>query len=482
MKKKYQIFISSTYKDLTNEREKVRDTILSMYHFPIGMEMFNAADKEQWAIIQETIDSSDYYVLIIGKRYGSIIEEGVDKGISYTEKEFRYAKRQGIPIIAFIKNDDAVTTNQADMDSERIKKLNSFTRDVTTGRQVDWFSTPDELGMKVSLSLYKEFDRRKRPGWVRGDRIDVDASLNELVKLNQTVRELKEENDRLRASIKVREPKLTVDLVYESMGYGDKKDETLLDDLLGEKSVNKDILTQLPHKWIMRSGYLGNVRPLTMEDVPEDLEGKISQAELDEYNKKLPSQATIETYNEEMFFYNQMLVNGLNLKFNICNDGTEKATDIHVTIDFPESFFIMKRQDVEEREEPDRPSKPISPIDAIYEETLKTTEITGLAAQIANLGYLRNSTFTTSAKPKLTSFLRKNIPTSRPWRLDVRNNNRSVEIWIESLLHTRMCMFDELYVIPMETGKHTIKITTICEEYRTSEETKMEIEVVDIEK
>ena len=63
MDKKYQIFISSTYKDLVPEREKVRDVILSMYQFPIGREMFSAADEEQWEIIKETIDSSDYYVL-----------------------------------------------------------------------------------------------------------------------------------------------------------------------------------------------------------------------------------------------------------------------------------------------------------------------------------------------------------------------------------------------------------------------------------
>ena len=69
MEKKYQIFISSTYKDLIEARSKVRDAILSMMHFPVGMEMFNAADEEQWEIIQETIDSSDYYVLILGQRY-----------------------------------------------------------------------------------------------------------------------------------------------------------------------------------------------------------------------------------------------------------------------------------------------------------------------------------------------------------------------------------------------------------------------------
>ena len=63
MDKKYQVFISSTYKDLIEARAKVRDAILSMYHFPVGMELFGAANEEQWQIISETIDSSDVSIL-----------------------------------------------------------------------------------------------------------------------------------------------------------------------------------------------------------------------------------------------------------------------------------------------------------------------------------------------------------------------------------------------------------------------------------
>lgn len=80
MEKKYQIFISSTYIDLIEERKAVQETILSMYQIPIGMEMFSADDEEQWEIIKETIDSSDYYIIIIGHKYGSLTKEG----ISYT--------------------------------------------------------------------------------------------------------------------------------------------------------------------------------------------------------------------------------------------------------------------------------------------------------------------------------------------------------------------------------------------------------------
>lgn len=94
MNKKYQIFISSTYEDLKEERAKVVATILKSYQFPIGMEMFSADNTEQWQQIQRTIDSSDYYILIIKRRYGSMTKEG----ISYTEKEYNYAKEKKYPL------------------------------------------------------------------------------------------------------------------------------------------------------------------------------------------------------------------------------------------------------------------------------------------------------------------------------------------------------------------------------------------------
>lgn len=72
-----------------------------MDQFPAGMGLFAAADGEQWKIITETIDASDYYVLIIGMKYGSIFEEGSDKGISYTEKEFDYTISKKVPVLAF---------------------------------------------------------------------------------------------------------------------------------------------------------------------------------------------------------------------------------------------------------------------------------------------------------------------------------------------------------------------------------------------
>ncbi|UHM90785.1 DUF4062 domain-containing protein [Rahnella victoriana] len=88
MKKKLQVFVSSTFTDLKEERQAAVSAILTLGHIPAGMELFTANDKSQWETIERWINESDAYMLILGGRYGSIDEA---TGISYTEKEFNYA-------------------------------------------------------------------------------------------------------------------------------------------------------------------------------------------------------------------------------------------------------------------------------------------------------------------------------------------------------------------------------------------------------
>ena len=82
---KYQVFISSTYTDLQEERKKVLDILLMADCIPAGMENFVATDDEQFNVIKRVIDMCDYYILIIGRRYGSINK---NTGLSYTEMEY----------------------------------------------------------------------------------------------------------------------------------------------------------------------------------------------------------------------------------------------------------------------------------------------------------------------------------------------------------------------------------------------------------
>ena len=90
MKTKYQVFISSTFEDLKEERRKITEVILNMGHFPIGMELFNADDNKQWTQIKQAIDNSDFYILVVGQRYGSL----TSKEINFKKKKYKNEKKK----------------------------------------------------------------------------------------------------------------------------------------------------------------------------------------------------------------------------------------------------------------------------------------------------------------------------------------------------------------------------------------------------
>jgi hypothetical protein len=52
MKRKLQVFVSSTYSDLIDERQAAVAAILKAGHIPAGMELFTAGDKSQMKTIE----------------------------------------------------------------------------------------------------------------------------------------------------------------------------------------------------------------------------------------------------------------------------------------------------------------------------------------------------------------------------------------------------------------------------------------------
>jgi hypothetical protein len=165
MEKRHPVFISSTFTDLIEERREVIEALLEMDAIPAGMELFAAGDTDQWTLIQQVIDQSDYYIVIVGGRYGSMTQEG----ISYTEMEYDYAVAQGIPVMGFVHRDpDQIPKGKSELDSETSKKLNAF-REKVKRKIVREYSTPSELGGVVSRGLHKLQKDSPRPGWVRGD-------------------------------------------------------------------------------------------------------------------------------------------------------------------------------------------------------------------------------------------------------------------------------------------------------------------------
>lgn len=159
--KRYQIFISSTFADLEEERRLVMEAIISLHCFPAGMEMFPATDTEQLDYIKGVIKQSDYYVLILAGRYGTLAEDG----ISFTEKEYQYAVENAVPVLAFIReNIDMLPSKNVD---ENRKKLEKFKNKVKQGRLVRFWNNPAELKFLITDSLRNAFVIHPRKGWVQ---------------------------------------------------------------------------------------------------------------------------------------------------------------------------------------------------------------------------------------------------------------------------------------------------------------------------
>ena len=161
VERRYQVFISSTYKDLITEREAVIKAILQNYHFPIGMEMFHADDEEQWVQIAKTIEMSDFYVVILGHCCGTLIKTA---NISYTEKEYDYALLKGIPILSFVIDPNTPTVYFEENARQR-KVYKEFKKKVEKLPCMAW-NNKEDLALNVITTLHAKIAENKRNGWV----------------------------------------------------------------------------------------------------------------------------------------------------------------------------------------------------------------------------------------------------------------------------------------------------------------------------
>ena len=224
MNPKYQIFISSTYEDLKDEREQVLKSILRLGHIPIGMELFNAANDTQWQMIKRRIEESDYYIVILASRYGSIDEE---TGLSYTEKEYDYATELGVPTMAFVLERAASWPgDRADKEPEKRPLLESFINKVQKKMRDSW-SNKDELASRVAYALTEMTTAQPRIGWVRATEAASPEMASELALLSKENRELRDQLAASQAITLMPKMELTAWIGWDSWpdspsGFGEK--------------------------------------------------------------------------------------------------------------------------------------------------------------------------------------------------------------------------------------------------------------------
>lgn len=289
MEKKYSFFISSTYEDLKQERDAVIHTVLTLGQFPVGMEMFSAVNMAQWNVIKKSIDSCDYYILIIGNKYGSIDE---DSGLSYTEKEFDYAISQGIPVLAFIADDNInLSMSKVEQDAEKIIGLRKFKDKVKkSDLYVSFWNSKDKLEALVSQSISKSILDSDRPGWIR-----CNANMDDKnVYINKHI-----QHDT------VRKPYLWVEVEDGIANVNlEIKEKTL--NYVVAPVVTSDIMNGITYK-----GYFGQ---------------------------------KVHKSKEEIESLRYIYENAISLNFIVHNDGNIKATDVRIKVYIPDDLALISEE------------------------------------------------------------------------------------------------------------------------------------------
>lgn len=450
MKKKYQIFISSTYKDLVEARGKVIEAILSLKHIPIGMENFTASNRNQWQYIKDVLKDCDYYVLIVGHRYGSIDS---DTGISYTEMEFDFAKSLNIPILSFVIDRNSMPLLPDDREShEHEEKLKGFiSQKVRKGtlNSKDWTS-PDHLASLVTASLVSEMEENPRTGWIRSDKIDeLYFEIERLQEINQRLALQSRENP-----MDARQP--NIEVVFNNTNTPNFKLEKVHYNKETFKILNYDKLVRY-HKYLTRE-------------------------EIEHYNSSIPAEKEIEEYNEALEMYTRIQHLRLGLGIKIRNSGKLKADSIYVDIKFPKEVIVIENGEVDEWKQPSRPNHfPLNPLKRaqkkLEEESEKETQkVLGLR------GY--DKVFPMSLidppMPALMNPSKIARLTNSNSNSYLRVQNNEITIRLNSLIHSREINFKEdVEIIVLKAGNFNIVANVICEQYPQPKEINIPIKITE---
>jgi hypothetical protein len=193
VKKKLQVFVSSTFTDMRDERQATVEAILRAGHIPAGMELFAAGDESQLETIRRWIDDSDVFMLILGGRYGSIEPKS---GKSYIRLEYEYATKNKKPLFAAVIDEvflDAKVQQAGKDVLEKLhgQKLEEF-RQTVLSKTSRFFKDVNELKVIVFESLGQFEQNEDLVGWVRGsDVVNPKAILEEMERLQAENAELR---------------------------------------------------------------------------------------------------------------------------------------------------------------------------------------------------------------------------------------------------------------------------------------------------
>ena len=151
MKAPASVFVSSTFVDLQAYRSAVVDALHRLEAVVKGMEYFGALPDTPKDECLRIVRSSRFYIGIFGMRYGSIDPES---GKSLTQLEYEQAQKLCLPSLIYLLDEERQPVLPKHIDfGESADKLRAFKGALRGNHVVSFFTTPEDLALRVSQDL-----------------------------------------------------------------------------------------------------------------------------------------------------------------------------------------------------------------------------------------------------------------------------------------------------------------------------------------
>lgn len=153
------IFLSSTYSDLVDYRQKAIDVITSLKQHYEGMEIFGADERTPLEVMLDKLSYCQIYVGIIGMRYGSV-DKATNK--SYTQLEYERAMELKIPCLIYIIDEERARIAPKDVEKGAAAELlDAFKNQLRSSHIVKQFDSVETLGGALLHDIPQVIDRLK---------------------------------------------------------------------------------------------------------------------------------------------------------------------------------------------------------------------------------------------------------------------------------------------------------------------------------
>lgn len=193
--KRYHVFISTTEADMHAERVVLSQTLVSQGFFSWGLEQRTPLTT---AFARRQIDDCDYFILMLGSRYGELSASGV----SYMHLEYIYAVTKQKPILVLMyEAPESRAEEFQDKNQEGKVKFLDFRRQLQRERDmVMTFRDLRDLEIAIRHTMPQFLNRYPAQGWIRPNQQQVQQLQDENEQLRQKLIQLEQQQPRVNST------------------------------------------------------------------------------------------------------------------------------------------------------------------------------------------------------------------------------------------------------------------------------------------